>query len=117
MANAKNLNLTADSSQSKSGVWPQLISKSRIVDTSFVKESITLPSTNKIEMILFKETAKIERQKVLMKNVMKNKIDQDRRNYELKDKLKEKEKKHKEALKLNKYENQVLKNKRDEKMV
>jgi len=109
----KNLNLTSDSPQSVSGVWPSLISNSRMPNISTEKDSVTLPNTSKIDLILYKETAKIEKQKILMKNVMKNKIDQDRRTYELKEKLKKKKKKQDEALKLLMYDKQILKDKED----
>ena len=43
------------------------------------KHCVTLPNSSKIEFTMFKESMKIEKQRKLMKNMLKNQIEQDRK--------------------------------------
>ena len=60
-----------------------------------------------LKLTVFKENIKIQRQKHLMKNVIKNQNTADKKLYELEHKMREKEKKHLDALKQNSLERQL----------
>jgi hypothetical protein len=76
---------------------------------------MTVPNSSKIESTMFKESMKIEKQKLLMKNMFRNRVEQDRKMHEMKVKRKEKAMKHDNAMRQNEYDQQVLAHKRETK--
>lgn len=64
---------------------------------------------------MYKESMKIQKQKLLMKNMFRNRVEQDRKMHEMKVKRKEKAMKHEEAMKQNDYDQKVLAHKRETK--
>ncbi|CAI2359628.1 unnamed protein product [Moneuplotes crassus] len=108
----KNLNLTAETPNSLEKVWPSLLGKSRAQNMSLEK---ALPSSTNLTSI--QRSYKLERQKIIMKNVLRNKLEEDRKLFELKEKLKEKEKKFKENVKNSKYDQMISKTKADAKKI
>jgi hypothetical protein len=76
---------------------------------------MTVPSSSKIESTMYKESMKIQKQKLLMKNMFRNRVEQDRKMHEMKVKRKEKAMKHDNAMKQNEYDQQVLAHKKETK--
>ena len=118
MPTVKLMKSYKNSNQLSIGSLPSIKNRSRQNKTtieSLEKTSLTLPNTSKIEFTMYQETMKIQKAKNLMRNVLKNKLEQDLKAWELEQKMKEKAKKHDEALKQNLYEQQVKKAKKENK--
>lgn len=94
-----------------SGGMPSLENRSRQINISnFVT------TNSQIEIRMLKETHKLNKQRALLKNVLKNQIEQERKQLEIEAKYKEKQyfielysyrKKHQESMKHNLLERQI----------
>ena len=74
-----------------------------------------MPNSSGLDQKLYKEISKTEKTKIIMKNVIKNQILADRHVHELKKKIRDKEKKHKEAAKQMQFHKEMLERQRSEK--
>jgi hypothetical protein len=108
------VNLSIYRSKMSYGTLPA-INRSRQNNIDNRQQWMTVPSSSKIESTMYKESMKIQKQKLLMKNMFRNRVEQDRKMHEMKVKRKEKALKHDNAMKQNEYDQQVLANKRETK--